>query len=142
MMAHARGEVVKAEAVADWLSDPGNEMATPHAQRSVARLAAEIDLGQFTQGFGKNEVVALIDLAEAALGTPVQSAVKRVDEQEFARLNGENTMFCEDAARRLRSAFELSHFLDYEIYVEHQESLHPHMAVAKVVKGKPGGFRV
>ena len=38
---------------------------------------------------------------EAALGTPVQTAVKREDEQAFARLNAANLMFCEDAARRV-----------------------------------------
>ena len=43
----------------------------------------------------------LIDAVEAALGTPVQTAVKREDEQAFARLNAENLMFCEDAARRV-----------------------------------------
>ena len=41
---------------------------------------------------------------EAALGTPVQTAVKREDEQAFARLNGRNLMFCEDAPRADSSA--------------------------------------
>jgi GTP cyclohydrolase I len=47
--------------------------------------------------------VELIDLVENTLKTPVQAAVKREDEREFARLNGANLMFCEDAGRRLKS---------------------------------------
>jgi GTP cyclohydrolase I len=34
----------------------------------------------------------------------VQTAVKRADEQAFALANGQNLMFCEDAARRLHLA--------------------------------------
>lgn len=47
------------------------------------------------------EPVKLIDRIEHALGTPVQTLVKRSDEQAFALANGQNLMFCEDAARRL-----------------------------------------
>ncbi len=86
-------------------------------------------------------VVALIDAIEAALGTAVQGAVKRVDEQEFARLNGINPLYCEDAVRRIRSALEaLAWVSDYRIETAHLESLHPHDAVACVVKGVSGGF--
>ena len=53
--------------------------------------------------FDELPLVALIDALEAALATPVQTAVKREDEQAFARLNAENLMFCEDAARRVAS---------------------------------------
>ncbi len=127
-------------AIADWLSSEDVKVATPHAQRSLAQVSVE--LAQ-PEKMSIAEWISVINHAESALGTPVQTAVKRVDEQEFARLNGENLMFCEDAARKLRAAFDSSDaYLDYSIYVEHQESLHPHSAVAKVVKGVPGGFRV
>ena len=49
-----------------------------------------------------------IDRIESSLKTPVQAAVKREDEQEFARLNGQNLMFCEDAARRLQHELDKS----------------------------------
>ena len=42
----------------------------------------------------------LIDRIEDALKTPVQTAVKREDEQAFALLNGENLMFCEGVASK------------------------------------------
>ena len=126
--------------IADWLSSEEVKVATPHAQRSLAQISVE--LAQ-PEKMGIAEWISVIDHAESALGTPVQTAVKRVDEQEFARLNGENLMFCEDAARKLRAAFDSSDaYLDYSIYVEHQESLHPHSAVAKVVKGISDGFRI
>jgi len=67
---------------------------------------------------------------ENAIGTPVQTAVKRSDEQAFAKLNAENLMFCEDAARRIQLALEQPDFVkDYWFKVEHQESLHAHNAV-------------
>ena len=127
---------VDATAVADWLESPSGIAATPHAQRSRARvqvaLADDVD---------ELPLVALIDLIEATLATPVQGAVKRVDEQEFACLNGENPMYCEDAARRVRDALDAQPWIaDYAIDAAHFESLHPHDAVAQVVKGVAGGF--
>jgi GTP cyclohydrolase I len=84
----------------------------------------------------------LIDQVEETLGTAVQSAVKREDEQEFAVLNGANLMFCEDAARRICSLLDEKEGLrDYRIEVRHMESLHPHDAVAITTKGVEGGLR-
>lgn len=99
--------------------------ATPHAQRSSAQVAVELDP---TQHFDPEN---LIDLLEKALGTPVQTLVKRQDEQQFAVLNAQNLMFCEDAARRLaRSLSTVNWALDYRGEVHHMESLHPHNATA------------
>lgn len=115
-----------------WLGTTQGISATPHAQRSEARVKVRTE---------KLEVLELIDLIEEALQTPVQGAVKRADEQEFARRNGQNLMFCEDAARRVRAALE-SHPLiqDYAGEFQHLESLHPHAAVASITKGLPGGL--
>ena len=73
-------------------------------------------------------MLALIECIEQALGTPVQTAVKRADEQAFAALNGQNLMFVEDAARRIKAS--LQGYEHPEIFVRHLESLHPHDAVA------------
>lgn len=71
----------------------------------------------------------------------MQAAVKREDEQEFARLNGENLMFCEDAARRLQSALDVeTAYQDFWLRVDHMESLHPHDAVSIVTKGIADGY--
>ncbi|RDI99974.1 GTP cyclohydrolase I FolE2 [Dyella solisilvae] len=122
-------------AVLAWLGSEKGIVATPHAQRSVARLRVRPANG------AKFNLIDLIDQTEHALGTPVQTAVKREDEQAFARANGGNLMFCEDAARRIQKALDADASLgDFHIRVEHQESLHPHDAVAYASKGVEGGY--
>ena len=77
-------------------------------------------------------VLFTINAAEAALGTAVQTAVKRADEQAFALANGQNLMFCEDAARRLNLALKRSDAIKaFHLKVIHAESLHAHDAVAE-----------
>ena len=122
-------------AVLAWLGSEKGIVATPHAQRSVARLRVRPVEG------ARLDLIDLIDRTEQALGTPVQTAVKREDEQAFALANGGNLMFCEDAARRIQKALDADDRLgDFHIRVEHQESLHPHDAVAYASKGVEGGY--
>lgn len=129
--------VVDTDEVTAWLGEETSILATPHSQRSYAKLDVEVGDPDQTPTF-----VELIDLVENSLKTPVQAAVKREDEREFARLNGANLMFCEDAARRLKSALDHDgRLIDYRVEAVHVESLHPHNAVSVVVKGMPGGFR-
>lgn len=116
-------QLVEPAMVAKWL-DQNATLATPHSQRSEAEV--EVAIAADSLGFS---LFALIDLIEQAVGTPVQTAVKRADEQAFAALNGQNLMFVEDAARRIRSALEAK-YLSPHVHVRHVESLHPHDAVA------------
>jgi GTP cyclohydrolase IB len=99
--------------------------ATPHAQRSRALMQIQL------QNFDQAAIEKIILDSENCLGTPVQTTVKKVDEMEFARLNAENLMFCEDASRKL-SLFLSKHQLcqGFRILCEHQESLHPHNATS------------
>jgi GTP cyclohydrolase I len=121
------------DVVRDWLESESGLAATPHAQRS--RAEARIDL---RPAFDELPVALLIDVIEAALGTPVQTAVKREDEQAFAELNAANLMFCEDAARRVAAALAADARIErFDISVAHFESLHPHDAVAKVSGHNP-----
>lgn len=116
------------DAVHDWLASERGLAATPHAQRSRASVRVEL-----RPQFDELPLVPLVDAIEAVLGTPVQTAVKRVDEQAFARLNAENLMFCEDAARRVASVLSAdARVARYDATVAHYESLHPHDAVARV----------
>ncbi|MEO9079675.1 MAG: GTP cyclohydrolase FolE2 [Rhodanobacter sp.] len=122
-------------AVLAWLGSEHGIVATPHAQRSVARLRVR------PAADTRFDLITLVDEVEHALGTPVQTAVKREDEQAFALANGGNLMFCEDAARRIQKALDADRTLgDFHIRVEHQESLHPHDAVAYASKGVEGGY--
>ena len=129
------GAPIDRAAVLAWLGSEHGIVATPHAQRSVACLRVRPRPGAGLQ------LIDLIDRVEQALGTPVQTAVKREDEQAFALANGANLMFCEDAARRIQKALDGDDRLgDFHIRVEHQESLHPHDAVAYASKGVAGGY--
>lgn len=117
-------EVVSKEALLAWITSQQGSVATPHSQRSFAYLKMQWQhntLPNFS---------AMIEHFESVIGTPVQTAVKREDEQAFAKLNAENLMFCEDAARRIKQALENNEQIsDYWFKVEHQESLHAHNAV-------------
>lgn len=117
------GQTLSAAEVASWLETHAT-LATPHSQRSEAEV--DVTLEEAAPGLG---LLSLVDEIEQALGTPVQTAVKRADEQAFAALNGQNLMFVEDAARRIQSAPGLAG-LQPQVFVRHIESLHPHDAVA------------
>ncbi|WP_322026607.1 GTP cyclohydrolase FolE2 [Burkholderia sp. BCC1977] len=110
-------------AVAAWLQRHATA-ATPHSQRSEAVVGVALPAGDAPLG-----LLDLIDRVEHALGTPVQTAVKRTDEQAFAVLNGENLMFVEDAARRVQAVLDGA-YANPRVHVRHLESLHPHDAVA------------
>jgi GTP cyclohydrolase I len=120
-----------------WLGTTEGIMATPHSQRSVAEI--KVKLNRSTTEF---PITDLVDLIENSLKTPVQAAVKREDEQEFARLNGQNLMFCEDAARRLQHTMNASEqFDDFWLRINHLESLHAHDAVSVTTKGIVDGYK-
>lgn len=118
--------------VGEWLASERGLAATPHAQRSRADVRVAL-----RAAFDELPVVELVDAVEDALGTPVQTAVKRADEQAFARRNAENLMFCEDAARRVAAALaDHARVERYDVTVSHFESLHAHDAVARVSGGR------
>ncbi len=116
-------EAVPTADAAAWLREHAT-FATPHGQRSEARIG--VGIAANAASFG---LLDLIDRVERALATPVQTAVKRIDEQAFAARNGQNLMFVEDAARRVREALAQD-YAKVEVKVAHMESLHPHDAVA------------
>lgn len=110
----------------EWLGSSEGIVATPHSQRSIAKL--QLTLDEKCLDF---PIIAIINSVETALGTAVQTAVKRVDEQAFALANGQNLMFCEDAARRIYHTLRQQEQIQaFTATVIHQESLHAHDAVA------------
>lgn len=131
----ADGKSVDRQAVLAWLGTPAGVVATPHSQRSAAKVRVKL-----APGFDF-PITDLIDRVEQALQTPVQTAVKREDEQAFALANGQNLMFCEDAARRIARALDADERIaDFRLRATHYESLHPHDAVAHASKGLAGGY--
>lgn len=118
---------VTREAVHAWLGSDQGVLATPHSQRSQAHLALRL-----ATGGDALPLLALVDRVERTLGTALQTAVKRVDEQAFALANGQNLMFCEDAARRLHHSLREQPGIEgFSLRVVHAESLHAHDAVAR-----------
>lgn len=121
------GRELERDAVLEWLGSSAGSLATPHSQRSTATLRVSL-----AREAAELPLVELIERAEAALGTALQTAVKRADEQAFALANGQNLMFCEDAARRLHAALLRQPGLEaFGVRVVHAESLHAHDAVAE-----------
>ncbi len=127
------GAAPSLSAVHDWLASERGMAATPHAQRSRAEIRVSLK-----PCFNDLPVAALLDALEATLGTAVQTAVKREDEQAFALANAANLMFCEDAARRVASVLAADARIGaWQARVAHFESLHPHDAVASVSGRNP-----
>jgi len=127
------GPQVATQKVQDWLGTSRGIVATPHAQRSLARV--QVDLGNESEN--RITPLFLIDLLEDTLQTAVQTVVKREDEQQFALRNGQNLMFCEDAARRVQQQLlEQREILGFRGEFRHLESLHPHDAVARILHRK------
>ena len=125
------------DVVREWLGTTEGIVATPHSQRSVAEVKVKLN-----NSISDFPITDLVDLIEDSLQTPVQAAVKRADEQEFARLNGQNLMFCEDAARRLQYSMNLAtEYDDFWLKINHLESLHAHDAVSVTTKGIIGGYQ-
>jgi GTP cyclohydrolase I len=132
----ADSDKVDKTAIEQWLRSDRGSVATPHSQRSYANVRIQLN-----DECDDLPISALINVIEDVLKTPVQTAVKREDEQEFARLNGANQMFCEDAARRVKHALnQQSSYNDFWVRIEHIESLHAHDAVAIATKGVDGGY--
>ena len=107
-----------------------NQLATPHSQRSVARISVEIldtDILWFED---------LIDICRSAVPTETQVMVKREDEQAFAEMNAANPIFVEDAVRLFCEALKADDRIgDFRVIASHQESLHSHDAISIMCEG-------
>ncbi len=108
-----------------------SQLATPHSQRSVARISVEIDCAKQCLWFED-----LIDHCRNAVPTETQVMVKREDEQAFAELNASNPIFVEDAARLFCQELTTDDRIrDFRVMASHQESLHSHDAVSILTHG-------
>jgi GTP cyclohydrolase I len=106
------------------------QLATPHSQRSVARISAEVVEGDCVW------FEDMIGLARRAVPTETQVMVKREDEQAFAELNAANPIFVEDAARLFcEQLLAEPRIGDFRVIASHQESLHSHDAVSVLTEG-------
>ena len=107
------------------------QIATPHSQRSVARLSVVV------QGDHPLWIEDLVGMCNNAIPTETQVMVKREDEQAFAELNASNAIFVEDAVRLLCEALAGDDRIgDFRVIASHQESLHSHDAVSILTRGQ------
>jgi GTP cyclohydrolase I len=107
------------------------QLATPHSQRSVARVSVEVLPGE-TLWFED-----LVSLCNDAVPTETQVMVKREDEQAFAELNAANPIFVEDAVRLFyQSLASDARIGNFRIVASHQESLHSHDAISVLCRGQ------
>ncbi len=105
-------------------------LATPHSQRSVARLSVALGNGPPLW------IEDLVEICRRQVPTETQVMVKREDEQAFAELNAANPVFVEDAARLFAEGLGADPRIgDYRVLVSHQESLHSHDAVSVLTEG-------
>ena len=108
------------------------QLATPHSQRSVARISVELAGGEDCLWFED-----MIDMCREAVPTETQVMVKREDEQAFAELNAANPIFVEDAARLYCEQMQRDPRIgDFRVIASHQESLHSHDAVSILTEGE------
>ncbi len=113
------------------------QLATPHSQRSVARISACMAEGGDTLWYED-----LIDICRNAIPTETQVMVKREDEQAFAELNAANPIFVEDAARLFCEGLQGDPRIgDFRVAASHQESLHSHDAVSVLTRGHTFGAK-
>jgi GTP cyclohydrolase I len=119
-----------------YVTEQTGEPVVSHSQRSTATVTVQLD---------PENALLIEDLVERmrdAIPTEVLVMCKREDEAEFARLNGSNLLFCEDAARIAYDALDNDEqVLDFVVVCAHHESLHKHDAISVIYKGIEGGLR-
>jgi len=109
----------------------------PHNQRSFAHILTEINT------YDNNYIWLedIISAVEDVIPTLPYPVIKRVDEQEIARVAGENPMFVEDAIRAISQSIDsIDGIIDWMVKCNHEESIHTSEAIAINWKGVNGGF--
>lgn len=124
-----------AELSKDLLNKGYSSQGFPHAQRSYATVAIEPVKDKYIW------LEDIIELVEKSIATIPYPIIKRIDEQEIARIASENPIFVEDAIRQISSSLNSkSEIYDWIIKCSHEESIHTHEAIAISYKGIKEGF--
>lgn len=117
------------------LCDALDEKGYPHNQRSFADILVEIVDPYYVW------LEDIIETVESQIKTLPYPIIKRIDEQEIARLAAQNPMFVEDAIRKISQALEeREDIYDWIVKCKHEESIHTSEAIAVNWKGRFGGF--
>jgi len=109
----------------------------PHNQRSFADVMVETN----TNGDKYIWLEDVIESVEKVIPTLPYPVIKRVDEQQIAKVAGENPMFVEDAIRAISQSLDnIDGVVDWIVKCSHEESIHTSEAIAINWKGQFGGF--
>ena len=107
----------------------------PHAQRSFATIMIETIEPNYVW------LEDIIDSVELSIKTLPYPIIKRIDEQEIARIAGENPLFVEDAIREISLKLnERDDICDWGVKCSHEESIHTSEAIAINYKGVENGI--
>jgi len=107
----------------------------PHNQRSFANILVEVRQPNYVW------LEDIINIVETKIKTHPYPIIKRVDEQEIARVAAENPLFVEDAIRLISEGLnELHSIYDWYVKCVHEESIHTSEAIAINWKGINNGF--
>ena len=102
----------------------------PHNQRSFADILVEVVEPNYIW------LEDIIETVESKIPTLPYPIIKRVDEQEIARVAAQNPMFVEDAIRIIsQSLNEREDIYDWIVKCSHEESIHTSVAIAINWKG-------
>lgn len=117
------------------LIESRNENGYPHAQRSFADVLVEVNLPEV---LWLEDIIELVEKVVVNIPIPI---LRRMDEQEFARIAAKNPMFVEDAIRLISQALNNENKIyDWIVKCTHEESIHTHEAIAINWRGVKGGF--
>lgn len=117
------------------LMNKGFEMGFPHAQRSFAKILVEVPPMRYLW------LEEIIEMVESVIKTIPYPIVKRIDEQEIAKIASQNPIFVEDAIRLISDKLDKCEKIhDWIIKCIHEESIHTSEAIAINWKGIEGGF--
>lgn len=112
-----------------------DEVGYPHNQRSFADVLVEIVKPNYVW------LEDIIEAVETQIKTLPYPIIKRIDEQEIARIAGKNPMFVEDAIRKISQALDGNpKIYDWIVKCSHEESIHTSEAIAINWKGIHDGF--
>jgi GTP cyclohydrolase I len=127
-------------ALSEDLVNNGFPQGFPHAQRSYAKVILNIDLVEKKYVWLED----IIDVINNNIHTQPYPIIKRLDEQEIAKIASENPLFVEDAVRII--SYHLNKLMGYSIIdwivkCKHEESIHTHEAIAINYAKVANGFR-
>jgi len=106
----------------------------PHAQRSFAEILIE---GEDNSYIWLEDIIECVEKTIKTIPYPI---IKRIDEQEIARIAAENPIFVEDAIRQISFGLDQMPLKDWIVKCSHEESIHTSEAIAFNWKGVENGF--